>query len=169
MFPAELVAEASRLIGRCTRDGLTIATAESCTGGLVFGLLTEVAGSSLVMDRGFVTYSNAAKTAMLGVDAAVIARDGAVSASVARAMAEGALTHSDARLAVAITGIAGPGGGSAEKPVGLVQFAALCRGHAPLMLEARYGPLARGDIRLRAVGDALRLLGEAAALAGKSV
>src|SRR5262245_44948738 len=119
---------ATDIVEVCARAGLKIATAESCTGGLVAAMLTEVAGSSAVVERGFVTYSNAAKSDLLGVPAELIARDGAVSESVARAMAEGALTHAPADLAVAITGIAGPGGGSAEKPVGLVHFASQRRG-----------------------------------------
>ena len=108
--------------------GLKIATAESCTGGLVAAALTDIAGSSDVVDRGFVTYSNEAKQAMLGVPAATLKRHGAVSAETAAAMAAGALKNSQADLAVAITGIAGPGGGSKEKPVGLVYFAAASRG-----------------------------------------
>ncbi|MGE5545359.1 MAG: CinA family protein [Solirubrobacterales bacterium] len=111
---------------------LTIATAESCTGGMVAAALTAIAGSSAVVERGFVTYSNAAKTEMLGVPAALIERHGAVSEEVARAMAAGALAHSRADVAVAITGIAGPGGGSEGKPVGLVHFAAAARTGAVL-------------------------------------
>jgi nicotinamide-nucleotide amidase len=118
--PARLAREVLTL---ARARGQTIATAESCTGGLVAAALTSIAGSSDVMDRGFVTYSNAAKTAMLGVPASLIAEVGAVSADVAAAMAEGALRASGASLAVSITGIAGPGGGSAAKPVGLVHFA----------------------------------------------
>ena len=102
--------------------GLLLATAESCTGGLIAGACTDLAGSSDWFDRGFVTYSNAAKTEMLGVDAALIAAHGAVSEPVARAMAEGAVRHARAQLAVAVTGVAGPGGGSVEKPVGTVWF-----------------------------------------------
>jgi nicotinamide-nucleotide amidase len=147
---------ATDIVETCTRLGLKIATAESCTGGLVAAMLTEVAGSSAVVDRGFVTYSNAAKTELLGVPAALIDGDGAVSESVARAMAEGALQRSSADLAVAITGIAGPGGGTAEKPVGLVYLWASGPG----------GELARdfritGDretVRRRATVGALHLL-----------
>lgn len=111
-------------------NGLMLACAESCTGGLVSAALTSVAGSSAVVERGFVTYSNQAKTDMLGVPAQVIADHGAVSEAVARAMAQGALAHSHADVAVAVTGIAGPGGGTADKPVGLVHFAAARRGGA---------------------------------------
>lgn len=114
---------AASVLDSCRRHGLLIATAESCTGGLIAGCLTAVAGSSDVVDRGFVTYTNAAKTEMLGVPAALIDAHGAVSEPVARAMAEGALARSTADIAVAVTGIAGPGGGSAEKPVGLVHLA----------------------------------------------
>ena len=103
--------------------GWMLATAESCTGGLIAGACTDLAGSSNWLDRGFVSYSNAAKTELLGVDAALIARHGAVSEPVARAMAQGALQHSKAQCALAVTGIAGPGGGSADKPVGTVWFA----------------------------------------------
>lgn len=138
---------------------LTIATAESCTGGMVMAALTSIAGSSDVVDRGFVTYSNAAKTAMLGVPAALIERVGAVSAEVASAMAEGALKASGAGLAVAITGIAGPGGGSADKPVGLVHLAAVSRMGSVNRLERRYDPvLGRAGIRRAATRDALRML-----------
>ncbi|MDP6012797.1 MAG: CinA family protein [Alphaproteobacteria bacterium] len=107
-----------------------IATAESCTGGLIAGCLTEIAGSSDVVDRGFITYSNAAKQTMLGVTEEMLIVHGAVSEPVARAMAKGALARSDAHLAVAVTGVAGPGGGTAEKPVGLVHFGLAARTEA---------------------------------------
>ena len=119
MIADDLRAAAKRLLDLCRRHGLHVATAESCTGGLVVAALTEMAGSSDVVECGFVTYSNAAKESMLGVPAATLTRHGAVSAETAAAMAAGALTHSQADLAVAITGIAGPGGGSKQKPVGL--------------------------------------------------
>lgn len=122
MLPAPLLALATDVLDRAKVRGVMIATAESCTGGLIAGCLTEIAGSSAVVDRGFVTYSNEAKTEMLGVPAATISAVGAVSEEVARAMAEGALARSRALLTVAVTGVAGPGGGSAEKPVGLVHF-----------------------------------------------
>jgi nicotinamide-nucleotide amidase len=138
--------------------GLKLATAESCTGGLVAGALTEIAGSSDVVDRGFVTYSNEAKQAMLGVPAAALKRHGAVSAETAAAMAKGALKHSLADIAVAITGIAGPGGGSKTKPVGLVYFAAARRGGRQITRSRRYGKIGRGQVRQRSVADALRLL-----------
>jgi len=149
---------ATDIVETCTRLGLKIATAESCTGGLVAAMLTEVAGSSAVVDRGFVTYSNAAKAELLGVPAALIDGDGAVSESVARAMAEGALQRSSADLAVAITGIAGPGGGTAEKPVGLVHFASARRGEAPRHARRTFQDLGRSAIRLAAVREALLML-----------
>ncbi len=158
LFPEDLARRAAALIARATAAGLTIATAESCTGGLVAGLLTEIPGSSAVVDRGFVTYSNAAKTAMLRVPADLIAANGAVSGEVALAMALGALDWSQADISVAITGIAGPGGGSAEKPVGLVHFAAGRRGDQTICVECRFGDLGRGGIRMAAVGQALELL-----------
>ncbi|GAB6053336.1 hypothetical protein JCM17960_21560 [Magnetospira thiophila] len=116
-------AQIEELFHACRTHGWMIATAESCTGGLIAAALTEVAGASEVFERGFVTYSNQAKMDSLGVDAALIAAQGAVSAAVAKAMAEGALRHSQAKLSIAVTGIAGPGGGSLEKPVGLVHLA----------------------------------------------
>lgn len=139
--------------------GLTIATAESCTGGMVMANLTAIAGSSDVVDRGFVTYSNAAKSAMLGVPEKLIAAHGAVSAEVASAMAEGALRAAGTGLAVAITGIAGPSGGNAAKPVGLVHLAAVSRLGAVNRLERRYDPaLGRTGIRRAATRDALLML-----------
>lgn len=145
--------------------GWMIATAESCTGGMVAAALTDVAGSSAVVERGFVTYSNEAKTEMLGVPAELIAEHGAVSSAVARAMAHGALAHSRADVAVAITGVAGPGGGTAAKPVGLVHFGLAAKGERTGHLERRYGDLGREEIRRRAVADALELLASALAQA----
>jgi len=161
MHDADLLAEAEALLAVCRAAGLTIATAESCTGGLVAAALTAIAGSSDVVDRGFVTYSNAAKTEMLGVPAAMIAAEGAVSEAVARAMAEGALRRSAASLAVSVTGIAGPGGGSAAKPVGLVWFGAARRGGAVRALRLVF-PGDRASVRREAVAQALALLREAA-------
>jgi len=149
---------AAALVRAYAARGAMIATAESCTGGLVAALLTEIAGSSAVVDRGFVTYSNEAKTDMLGVAAGLIAAHGAVSEPVARAMAEGALARSHAHVAVAITGIAGPGGGSEAKPVGLVHFGLAAEDRDTLHLERRYGNLGREEVRRRAVEDALGLL-----------
>lgn len=139
--------------------GLTIATAESCTGGMVAAALTDVAGASDVFDRGFITYSNAAKRAMLGVHAATLAAHGAVSEEVAREMAEGALAHSDAGIAVSITGIAGPGG-SEFKPEGRVCFG-LARTGRPTRTETRdFGALGRAQVRAAARDRALELLAE---------
>jgi nicotinamide-nucleotide amidase len=149
---------AVRVLDACRRHSLTIATAESCTGGLVVGALTEIPGSSDVVDRGFVTYSNAAKQAMLGVPATILNRHGAVSQETAEAMAAGALARSGADLVVAITGIAGPGGGSVEKPVGLVHFAAAARDGRHIHREQRFGDIGRSTVRLRAVAEALAML-----------
>jgi nicotinamide-nucleotide amidase len=149
---------AARVLDACRTHGLKVATAESCTGGLVAGALTEIPGSSDVLDRGFVTYSNAAKHAMLGVPASILERHGAVSREAADAMAAGALAMANADLAVAITGIAGPGGGSAEKPVGLVHFAAAARDGRHVHREKRYGDVGRSTVRREAVAEALALL-----------
>jgi nicotinamide-nucleotide amidase len=157
----ELSARAAWLIGAYTDRGLKIVTAESCTGGLVAALLTEVPGSSAVVERGFVTYSNEAKSELLGIAPDVIAAHGAVSESVARAMAEGALSRSRADVAVAVTGIAGPGGATQSKPVGLVHFGLAAKGQSAVHLERRYGDLGRQAVRLRSVEDALLLLGQA--------
>jgi nicotinamide-nucleotide amidase len=164
MFPADLVAEAAALLDDFRKRGLRLATAESCTGGLVAGLLTEIAGSSDVVERGFVTYSNAAKHELLGVPEAMLARHGAVSEPVARAMAEGALANSAADIAVSVTGVAGPGG-SAAKPVGLVHFAAARRGGEVLHRECRFGDIGRTPVRLESVRVALQLVSRAAGLA----
>ena len=157
----DLRERAAALLKAYEQRSLKIATAESCTGGLVAALLTEIAGSSAVVERGFVTYSNEAKTELVGVPADLIAAHGAVSEPVARAMAEGALAHSRAHVAVAITGIAGPGGATAAKPVGLVHFGLARRGAPVLHLERRYGDLGREIVRRRAVEDALGLLEQA--------
>ena len=161
MFDPELGAAARRLLALCRERGLRIATAESCTGGLVIASLTEIAGASDVVDRGFVTYSNAAKIDMLGVRPASLEREGAVSERVAREMAEGALARARADLAVAVTGIAGPGGGSPAKPVGLVHFAVARRGAPTRHAEHRFAG-DRSAIRLKAVRTALAMLEEEA-------
>jgi nicotinamide-nucleotide amidase len=158
MIDAALLDAATRVLDACRRRGLLVAAAESCTGGLVAAALTEIPGSSDVFDRGFVTYSNAAKEAMLGVPPAVLDRHGAVSRETAEAMATGALASSQADIAVAITGIAGPGGGSAEKPVGLVHFACASRQGARLHRERRFGDIGRAAVRRLAVADALAML-----------
>ena len=152
-----------RCSSACRAQGLRACTAESCTGGLIAALLTEIAGSSDVVERGFVTYSNAAKTELLGVSDELLAAHGAVSEPVARAMAQGALAHSHADVAVSVTGVAGPGGGSAAKPVGLVHIAAARNGGEPtLHQECRFGDIGRGPIRLASVEVALQLISRAA-------
>ena len=160
-----IVAEAAGVLEVLRRAGLTAATAESCTGGLIAAALTAVAGSSDVVDRGFVTYSNAAKTEMLGVPAELIAARGAVSEPVAARMAEGALERSGAGVAVAVTGVAGPGGGSAEKPVGLVWFGVTRRG-GPAWTERAVFPGDRGAVREATVSHALGLLRRVAGVGG---
>ncbi|WP_349372037.1 nicotinamide-nucleotide amidohydrolase family protein [Salinarimonas sp.] len=152
---------ATALLDAYKTAGLTIATAESCTGGLIAGLLTDIPGSSSVVERGFVTYSNEAKSECLGVSADTLLAHGAVSEATARAMAEGALAASRADVAVSVTGIAGPGGGSAEKPVGLVHLACARRGGETRHRVVRYGDLGRSMVRLRTVADALDLLEDA--------
>jgi nicotinamide-nucleotide amidase len=162
MFTPELLERAAALIALCRARRFKVATAESCTGGLVAGLLTEIPGSSAVLERGFVVYSNDAKRELLGVPASTLAAFGAVSEQTARAMAQGAILHSQADFAVAITGIAGPDGGTAEKPVGLVHFACAQRTSAVVALEKRYGALSRTAIRMASVATALDLLEQAA-------
>jgi nicotinamide-nucleotide amidase len=123
LFPPELLQDAKALLSELQRLALRVAVAESCTGGLLIGRLTEIPGASATVERGFVTYSNAAKSSLLGVEARLIAKFGAVSEEVARAMAEGALARAPVDIAISVTGIAGPDGGSADKPVGLVYLA----------------------------------------------
>ena len=158
MIGADLRQAATRVLNLSRARGLHVATAESCTGGLVAAALTEIPGSSDVVDRGFVTYSDDAKRAMLGVPAATLKRYGAVSAQTAKAMAAGALKNSRADIAVSITGIAGPGGGSKQKPVGLVHFAAASRAGGRIARKRLYGDIGRGRVRLRSVIEALALL-----------
>jgi nicotinamide-nucleotide amidase len=158
MFSPALLSLAKTVLDAAREKKLRIATAESCTGGLIAGLLTEIPGSSDVVERGFVVYSNKAKRELLGVPGALITHDGAVSKSVACAMAEGALARADAELAVAVTGVAGPGGGTDEKPVGLVYFAACRKGGATLHEEHRFGDIGRAEVRLKTVEAALTLL-----------
>ncbi|MBB5701845.1 nicotinamide-nucleotide amidase [Ochrobactrum daejeonense] len=157
---SSLIAEeqAIAVLNACRKAGVMIATAESCTGGLIASALTDIAGSSDVMDRGFVTYSNEAKNEMIGVPMELIGRVGAVSCEVALAMAEGALAHSRAAISVAVTGVAGPGGGSEEKPVGLVHIASARKGQSTLHRECRFGPLSRAEIRHATVLAALALV-----------
>lgn len=149
--------EAKALLQAFRAAGWHLATAESCTGGLIAAALTEVAGSSDVLDRGFVTYSNAAKTDLLGVPAALVAEHGAVSAAVAEAMADGALARSPADAAIAVTGVAGPGGGSTEKPVGTVWFGCAIRG-SKAQSDRQLFPGSRTEVRLAAVRHAFSLL-----------
>ena len=162
MFDVELEARAKALVELYIANGLTLATAESCTGGLVAGLVTEIAGSSAVLDRGFVVYSNEAKAGMLGVSSHTLGRYGAVSEETARELAAGALERSMADVAVSVTGIAGPGGGSPKKPVGLVHFACARRSGEVVHVERRFGDIGRDQVRHASIVQALDLL-EAAA------
>lgn len=164
MNNSELEESAKTLLEACRRSDVMLATAESCTGGLIAGTLTAIAGSSDVFERGFVTYSNASKTELLGVPAMLINTEGAVSEKVARAMAEGALRKSAADLAVAVTGIAGPGGGNAEKPVGLVYLACAGTGR-PTAHRSEVFPGDREQIRRQTVFTAFGLIAQV--LAGK--
>ena len=158
MVPDDLKAQAETVLAAARAKGLKLATAESCTGGLVAGCLTEIAGSSDVFDRGFVTYSNEAKQAVLGVPEAVLVEHGAVSEPVARAMATGALQASDAAVTVSITGIAGPGGGTADKPVGLVHFGAAHKDGRVVHERREFGDVGRSVVREKSVAVALGLL-----------
>jgi nicotinamide-nucleotide amidase len=153
---------ATALLELCKAKTLMIATAESCTGGLVAGALTDIAGSSAVVERGFVTYTNEAKEQMLGVPHETLVAHGAVSRQTAEAMARGVLAHAPADLAVSTTGIAGPGGGSEEKPVGLVHFAAASRDGRLLHRERRFGEIGRAEVRRLSVLEALAMLTELA-------
>ncbi len=157
LLPSELLADARKVIDVCREAGLKIATVESCTGGLLAGALTSIAGSSEVVERGFVTYSNEAKSEQVGVPGALIDAHGAVSEEVARAMAEGGIAQSRADLAIAITGIAGPDGGTPAKPIGLVHIAGARDGGETLHL-ARVFSGDRDDVRLASVSAGLGLL-----------
>lgn len=154
----DLIEAARALLDLCRAKKLTIAAAELCTGGLLAATLTEIPGSSEVFDRGFVTYSNDAKTAMLGVPADLIESRGAVSRETAQAMASGALAHAGVDLAVAITGIAGPGGAMPGKPVGLVHFAAASRGGQRHDQARQFGDIGRAAVRRELVRQALAML-----------
>ena len=160
MISNELFEAASDVLGLCGARGLTLATAESCTGGLIAAALTATPGSSRVLDRGYVTYSNAAKRADLGVPSDLIENKGAVSEEVARAMALGAIEAAGVDLALSVTGIAGPDGGSPQKPVGLVHIAVAHRGGKILHRECRYGPIGRGEVRRLSALAALTLMKE---------
>jgi nicotinamide-nucleotide amidase len=157
MIPDDVLAEAETLLAACRAGNIRLATAESCTGGLICATLTAIAGASDVLDRGFVTYSNEAKHELVGVPMALIQTDGAVSETVARAMAEGALARSRATIAIAVTGIAGPAGGTAKKPVGLVWFG-LAKAGQPAISEQRVLPGDRTSIRAASVRHALAMI-----------
>ncbi|TPP11074.1 CinA family protein [Rhizobium glycinendophyticum] len=161
-YPADIEAKAAAVIAAYRDLGWMISTAESCTGGLIAGALTEIAGSSAVVDRGFVTYTNQAKMDLIGVTAKTLEGFGAVSRETALQMAHGALMRSDAEVAVAVTGIAGPGGGSPEKPVGLVHLALKSRSGLIDQREMRYGDIGRDQVRLATVRTALEMLTVAA-------
>jgi len=161
-FPNDIIVQAEAIIRDFTAAGLMVSTAESCTGGLVAGALTEISGSSSVVDRGFVTYTNTAKMEMLGVQEETLIRFGAVSEETARQMVHGALFRSRAAIAVAVTGVAGPGGGSVEKPVGLVHLAAKSRSGGLIHWKMLYGDIGRGEVRLATVRTALGMIQELA-------
>jgi nicotinamide-nucleotide amidase len=170
LFPPDLLAEAEALLAAHRAAGTRIATAESCTGGLVAGLLTEIPGSSDVVERGFVTYANEAKMELLGVSLDVLETFGAVSEAVAYAMAQGALMRSRADVAVSITGVAGPGGGSALKPVGLVAFGLARRTGTAISVTTelqQFADTGRTGIRIQAVRGALALLRPAGSGVGR--
>ncbi|MBX4906948.1 CinA family protein [Rhizobium bangladeshense] len=158
LFPPDIISAAEAIIRDFTASGQMVSTAESCTGGLIAGALTEISGSSAVVDRGFVTYTNAAKVELLGVQEQTLLRFGAVSEETARQMAHGALFRSRATIAVAVTGIAGPGGGSSEKPVGLVHLAARSRTGALIHRKMLYGDIGRSAVRLATVKTALEMV-----------
>ncbi|MEQ8283054.1 MAG: CinA family protein [Parvibaculum sp.] len=158
IFPRRLVHLAELTLADAREAKLKLVTAESCTGGLIAGLLTEIAGSSDVVERGFVVYSNEAKREMLDVPGDLIADFGAVSEPVARAMAEGALRNSRAHVSVSVTGVAGPGGGTPMKPVGLVHFGAARQGRSILHEMQRFGDIGREEIRIKSIETALNLV-----------
>ncbi|KQQ46687.1 damage-inducible protein CinA [Rhizobium sp. Leaf311] len=158
LFPAETALLAQKIVTDFTQRGHMLSTAESCTGGLIAGALTDISGSSAVVDRGFVTYTNDAKMEMLGVTAATLEAYGAVSRQTALQMAHGALFRSKAEFSVAVTGIAGPGGGTSEKPVGLVHLAAQRRSGRIIHRQMLYGDIGRDNVRLATVRTALEML-----------
>jgi nicotinamide-nucleotide amidase len=162
VFPPDILQSASRVIKALRTKSRKVTTAESCTGGLVAAAITSIAGSSDVFEFGFITYADMAKADMIGVDPALIKRHGAVSVEVAQAMAEGALATAAADLALSITGIAGPGGGSPAKPVGLVFVGCAVRGAATLVQRYEFGDIGRDEVRLASVRAGLKLLEEAA-------
>jgi nicotinamide-nucleotide amidase len=158
MFSSPLLRLAEVVVADARAAKLRIATAESCTGGMIGALLTEIPGSSAVFDRGFIVYTNRAKQDLLGIPGDLIADMGEVSEAVSRMMAEGAVENSNAQLAVAVTGIAGPGGGTAMKPIGLVHIAACREGRSILHEEQRFGDIGRTEVRLKTCEAALSLL-----------
>lgn len=160
-WPEAIERKSNRVIEQFKQNDAKLVTAESCTGGLIAAALTEISGSSAVVERGFVTYSNEAKMELVWVDRSLLERHGAVSKEVAEEMARGALSHSRAQVSVAVTGVAGPTGGSIEKPVGLVHFAAFTRSGTLLHKERRFGDIGRLNVRLATVETALDLLSEA--------
>lgn len=162
MFPEDLTQRAAALIDLCRRRKLMLATAESCTGGLIAGLITSVAGSSDVLDCGFVTYSNAAKTRMIGIPPQLIEAHGAVSEEVARAMAEGALAASAGDIAMAVTGVAGPGGGTPQKPIGRVHCAVARHGSPTMHRKLELGDIGRDRVRLETVAAVIAMAYEVA-------
>lgn len=164
-LPDEVAEHVGALLDLCKHKKIMVATAESCTGGLIAGTLTEISGSSAMLDRGFVTYSNEAKTDMLGVPAEMIERNGAVSGEVAAAMAEGALARANADLTVAVTGVAGPEGGTDLKPVGLVWFGCAASWAPTFVHKAAFPNEGRAFIRQAAVMTAIEILTETARLA----
>ncbi len=158
IFPGDIEEQARQIIAEFPARNIMVSTAESCTGGLIAGALTEIAGSSAVVDRGFITYTNQAKMEMLGVSEATLAAYGAVSKETALQMAHGALFRSRAWISIAVTGIAGPGGGSDQKPVGLVHLSAKCRAGGLIHREMRYGDIGRDQVRLATVRTALEMV-----------
>ncbi|MEM8791138.1 MAG: CinA family protein [Pseudomonadota bacterium] len=159
---AETTSLATEILDRCIATGIRLATVESCTGGMIAAALTDIPGSSAVVERGFVTYSNEAKAELVGVPMDLIIQHGAVSEPVAIAMAEGGLRNAPVDLAVAVTGIAGPGGGSEAKPEGLVHFACARRGHTTAHARIEFGALGREEVRRRSAIQALEMLRSAA-------
>jgi nicotinamide-nucleotide amidase len=161
LFKPDILEQAAAILELCRERRLTLATAESCTGGLIAACFTEIAGASDVFERGFVTYSNRAKEELLGVNAQTLALFGAVSNETALEMAAGARERAKTDIAIAVTGIAGPGGGSAEKPVGLVHLAVAASSVSLLHRECRFGEISRSEIRILTLGQALLLTREA--------
>jgi nicotinamide-nucleotide amidase len=158
MFADALLSQARDLLAAARQANARIVTAESCTGGLIAALLTEIPGSSDVVERGFVTYSNQAKQDLLGVPEELLRAHGAVSEPVCRAMAQGALKNAQAQFSIAVTGIAGPGGGSPDKPIGLVYIAAANQTGSVIVRECRFGDIGRSRVRLHTVEKAIELL-----------